>query len=334
MKSPRYPFTGFPSGWYAVARSDELPAGTVHGVRYFDEDIALYRATDGTAHATGAHCPHLGAYLPAGGRVVDDRIRCPFHGFEFDGRGRCTKTACGTKVPPKARLRSWHVREIAGFVLLWYDATGRAPAWEIEVPDMTGWTSPRIDTVEMRTHPQETSENSVDLGHFSELHGFRRPTILEPCQTDGPLLTISYAARLDRIPRVVDRVRRMFGAPEAGLSLHFKVRVHGLGWSLAEGEIAALGMRFRQFVLATPIDQDRIHLRIGTAVERRLPGVDWVLREFGFRSVAKEVERDRPIWENKRYLEHPVLAKGDGPIGAYRRWARQFYPQRSPACRC
>lgn len=38
-----------------------------------------------------------------------------------------------------------------------------------------------------------------------------------------------------------------------------------------------------------------------------------------------DVGQDVPLWEHKRYLDAPALAVGDGPIGLYRRWARQFY---------
>ena len=30
-----------------------------------------------------AHCPHMGAHLGFGGRVVGEAIRCPMHGFSF-----------------------------------------------------------------------------------------------------------------------------------------------------------------------------------------------------------------------------------------------------------
>lgn len=326
MNRRRYPFTDFPTGWYVVGRSSELPREGVRGVHYFGEDIALFRSKDGTAHATDAYCPHLGAYLPEGGRVVGDRLRCAFHGFEFDGSGRCVKVAYGTKAPPLARLRAWPVRELAGLILVWYDARGRQPAWELEPPEVTGWSALRMETLELRSHPQETSENSVDLGHFSEVHGFRHPTVLEPVETDGPLLTAAYSVELAGDSPTFDRMLRLLGYAGRGLFMRFSVRVHGLGWSLAEGEAPALGLRFRQFVLATPIDEERMHLRIGTSVERRLPGLDWLLREFAFRGLATEVERDRPIWEKKRYVERPVLAKGDGPIPSFRRWCRQFYP--------
>jgi hypothetical protein len=37
------------------------------------------------------------------------------------------------------------------------------------------------------------------------------------------------------------------------------------------------------------------------------------------------VAQDFVIWENKRYVPRPMLARGDGPIPLYRRWAAQFY---------
>lgn len=35
---------------------------------------------------------------------------------------------------------------------------------------------------------------------------------------------------------------------------------------------------------------------------------------------------DHPVWHHKRYLPHPAFNSAGGPIGTYRRWARQFYP--------
>jgi hypothetical protein len=37
------------------------------------------------------------------------------------------------------------------------------------------------------------------------------------------------------------------------------------------------------------------------------------------------IYQDIPIWEHKRYVERPVLVKGDGQIMEFRRWASQFY---------
>ena len=41
--------------------------------------------------------------------------------------------------------------------------------------------------------------------------------------------------------------------------------------------------------------------------------------------VSRQLEEDIPIWENKIYLDRPALCDGDGPIGSFRKWCKQFY---------
>ncbi|MFK0290535.1 hypothetical protein ACIQU6_08650 [Streptomyces sp. NPDC090442] len=35
---------------------------------------------------------------------------------------------------------------------------------------------------------------------------------------------------------------------------------------------------------------------------------------------------DIPIFASRAHIARPRLAAGDGPVAAYRRWARQFHP--------
>ena len=40
----------------------------------------------GIVRIVDAYCPHLGANMAAGGKVVrSDCLECPFHGWKFDG---------------------------------------------------------------------------------------------------------------------------------------------------------------------------------------------------------------------------------------------------------
>jgi hypothetical protein len=50
-----------------------------------------------------------------------------------------------------------------------------------------------------------------------------------------------------------------------------------------------------------------------------------LLRLIVHRIVCKEVDQDLDVWTYKTYQESPALAKGDGPIAEYRRYAQQFY---------
>ena len=72
--SDRFPFPR-PYGWFPVGRLDELPDEPVSSLRAQGTDLVLWR--DDTAgddesawRVFDAYCPHLGAHLGVGGRVV------------------------------------------------------------------------------------------------------------------------------------------------------------------------------------------------------------------------------------------------------------------------
>ena len=52
---------------------------------------------------------------------------------------------------------------------------------------------------------------------------------------------------------------------------------------------------------------------------------DGLIARALLRVYRSELEQDFAIWTHKRYVDLPVLASGDGPVGLYRRWVRQFY---------
>lgn len=54
--------------------------------------LAVFRGEDGQAHVLDAYCPHLGANLAVGGRVLGGCLECPFHSWIFQGSdGKCVK---------------------------------------------------------------------------------------------------------------------------------------------------------------------------------------------------------------------------------------------------
>lgn len=56
------------------------------------EQVVVFRDQEGKASVLDAYCPHLGANLAVGGRVVGNCIECPFHGWQFRGdNGKCVK---------------------------------------------------------------------------------------------------------------------------------------------------------------------------------------------------------------------------------------------------
>jgi phenylpropionate dioxygenase-like ring-hydroxylating dioxygenase large terminal subunit len=312
-----------PSGWFCVGWSDELQPGGVLTRWLAGHELVLFRTRAGQAAALDAHCPHMGAHLGHGGTVEDGTIRCPFHGFCFDTGGVCVKTGYGTKPPPKARMRAWPLLERHGVLLVFFDPLGGAPTWEVPEVDMAGWTRLRHHDFELRSHPQEIAENSVDLGHFQHIHGYEDIAEEATLETEGAYLHARYRFR---------RRRRGVGGFR-DISVSVEIHQHGLGYAFVEAQ-TSIGMLGRQLVMCRPTQGDRVVLHIGNSIRASSDG-HWLLSlvprpllaALAFAEFRRDVQQDLIIWNNKRHITPPALALGDGPVGAYRKWARQFYAE-------
>ena len=320
----------YPNGWYVLDRTDALKKGQILNKKFVGEEIVLYRLENGQACASTAYCPHLGAHLGHGGKIVGDCIKCPFHDFEFNADGICTKTGYSTKPPPKARLRMFELQEKNGFILIWHDMQGNSPDWEVPEIASEGWSKLLTIDWKLRSHPQETTENSVDIGHFASVHGYKQVEIIKDAITQGPMLNATYA---------MHRKAGFLGKRNEMIRVEFYAEAHGLGYSIVEAYIPKFNIRTRHFVLPTPIEGNYINLKIGIMVKNiEKPSKihpllvlvpkniirDLVLRT-AFKGYQHDVSQDFKIWENKIYITPPALAKGDGPVWQYREWAKQFY---------
>ncbi len=58
----------------------------------------MFRDEEGKSHVVDAYCPHLGANLAVGGKVVGNCIECPFHAWRFRGEdGKCVHIPAADK---------------------------------------------------------------------------------------------------------------------------------------------------------------------------------------------------------------------------------------------
>ena len=209
-------------GWFCVGLSHELKAGEVRAVRLFGEDRVLFRTASGRAVLLDAHCPHLGAHLGHGGQVVGERLLCPFHRFEFDVDGHCAGTACNSRAPRGSSVHKHILEDIGGLLLVWVDPLRRAPLFDLPDWELDHHSPIRGGCTRVATHPQETSENSVDLSHFDHIHGYTDVEVARPAEVDGPHLSVTY------------RMRRPTPGlpPQLAVPAEFEVNVWGLGLSI------------------------------------------------------------------------------------------------------
>ena len=321
----RFPFP-LPNGWFAVAASHDVAIGEVRPIHYLGRDLVVFRTESGGAGVLDAHCAHLGAHLgigpgspgdsqPGPGTVVGECVRCPFHGWQYDRTGACVEIPYSdARIPTKAQVRGWEVREQNGLISVWHHRGGQPPAWEVpELPEFADdqWVGPIVTERTIATCLQEMAENDHDFVHFKYVHGTDeiRPAMTAYHENGRIKTTTEILEAGGDFGKGITTIEAQTGFSRETHQLGFVVlRIPGL----------------ISFVAAsTPVDEDHVHQRWVFAYPKAIGDElgQSIIDAFSHSGIYEDI----PIWEHKAYLEHPVLVKGDGPIGDFRRWAKQFY---------
>ncbi|WP_324699414.1 aromatic ring-hydroxylating dioxygenase subunit alpha [Novosphingobium sp. RL4] len=157
--------------WYVAGWSSNLAPGDRVGRTYLDEPVVLWRSLDGTAFALEDRCAHRAMPLSAG--VVDNgSIRCPYHGLEFGGDGKCTRIPAQDRVPETARVRTYPIVEKQGLIWIWMGAADRAdsalvPDYPIHENPAYAWRSAHFP---VKGNWQLLIDNLMDLSHLPYIH--------------------------------------------------------------------------------------------------------------------------------------------------------------------
>lgn len=138
-------------------------------VRVLGDDFVLWRDAAGVPRAAPDRCPHRGTRLSLG-RVCDGQIECPYHGWRFDGDGRCVAVPAlpGFAAPASHGLVTHRLSEAYGLLWLQFEAEATRPHFEAE-------TDPTLRKLNVGPYDVAASaprivENFLDLAHFGFVH--------------------------------------------------------------------------------------------------------------------------------------------------------------------
>ena len=151
----------------------------IKAVKLLGEKLVVFRLPLGPGDSqpryglVAEQCRHRLASL-AYGRVDHEGIRCPYHGWKYDLRGRCLETPpepSDSKYYREIRQPAYPVQKLAGllFAYLGPEPAPLLPRWDVLArEDGRRWVT--IESV-IDCNWLQPMENSVDPSHLYWLHG-------------------------------------------------------------------------------------------------------------------------------------------------------------------
>jgi len=167
--------------WYAVELSKNLKKKKSLEVIFWKSAIAIFRGEDGKVRALENRCAHRQLRLTSG--IVDrNDIICQYHGWTYNGRGKCIfishELGKGKKDKlPNIKINSYPVEEKYG--LIWIFPGDPDLASQVQIPEIPQldqkkpWKFIPID-ITINAHFSMILENVCDFNH-AFLHRDLRP---------------------------------------------------------------------------------------------------------------------------------------------------------------
>ncbi|GAA0822419.1 Rieske 2Fe-2S domain-containing protein [Streptosporangium amethystogenes subsp. fukuiense] len=286
--------------WYAVEFAHVVDSRP-RRITCLGQDFVIWRKRDGSVACLSDLCVHRGGALSMG-KVVEDRVVCPYHGWEYESDGACMKIPAnppGRGIPKKARVDAYPVVEKYGMV---WAFLGDLPEEERPpIPHIPQHDDPRYRAVYWETvleaNYERALENVVDAAHTPFVHGSAFGDPGRPEIPDYEVTETEWHAEADV----------QFSPPPApgiwGMLYRTKERqpvVVSNGWYLPNIVKLHVRLPFGDLILYDhniPLNRDRTLVKI--VGYRTFYTGKWADASAAKR-IGKIFEQDRPIVENQR----------------------------------
>lgn len=305
--------------WQMVMPADRVNEGDVVSARLLGEDLVLWRC-DGDIKVWKDLCLHRGSKLSLG-EVRDGTLECPYHGWTYNGEGRCVEIPAHPEQPPPNRFTVQDYPSTVQYDWIWVclgDPEGDPPLFE-EWDDETFRIIP-CGPYEFHASAPRAVENFLDVAHFPFVH-------------EGTLGT----REKTRIPEfTVDITEDGIAAEDVRV---FQPDPDGMGrgdWTEYEyhtqGPFTAYfcknmegGKRFAIFMSVTPVDENnsRMWMQMALNYDKDVPAQQII--DFQDEVTGQDI----PIVESQRPellpldLQAELHRPADRCSIAYRKWLNQ-----------
>jgi phenylpropionate dioxygenase-like ring-hydroxylating dioxygenase large terminal subunit len=266
--------------------------------------LVLFRTASGQLAALADSCPHRRMRLSLG-RVVGEQLQCPYHGWNFDGRG--ADQSPGT---PKLHATAVAFHAVERLGVIWVKSAQSRPAFPV-FPTLEKERYFHLCTLhhEIRAPLEVTVDNFCEIEHTPTTHAFfgyeldRMPEVQVRFETtDNTVRVINHGPP----KRMAWIYRRLLGVGAHDFfyddwTTHFSpvYSIYDHWWAdPATGKESLV--RWKLFIFFTPRDAHTTALTTFVFTKSRYPGpagcmraVRWLLR----RKIDYEIRLDQFILE-------------------------------------
>lgn len=160
--------------WYPVTFIQDLAKDRPYAFSLYDEPLVLFRNKEGQLICLKDFCPHRAAKL-SDGEIIDGKIECSYHGWQFGEQGQCLhipQLPKETKIPATASIQWYAVAEVQGMVWIW--AGNPEKADKKKIPTVADFDNPRVVSSDyVMDIPYDQTffvENVIDPSHIFISH--------------------------------------------------------------------------------------------------------------------------------------------------------------------
>jgi len=171
--------------WYPVGKTEEVRDDKPLRVQILGLKFVAFRDGAGVARVLSDTCIHRGGALGKGW-VRDGCVICPYHGWEYQGDGKCRKIPTfgdDTTLPARAKIDSYPTQEKYGIVFAFLGdlpEDQRPTLYDIPEFDDDAWRVNDTVVFEVGAYYERSVENGLDAAHNEFVHPMQgAPTINE-----------------------------------------------------------------------------------------------------------------------------------------------------------
>ena len=190
--------------WQPICLLEEVPDpdGTPVQARVMGEDLVVFRDTDGNVGVMDEYCPHRGASLVLG-RNEEGGLRCLYHGWKMDVRGRITEMVsepANSRMMDAIKHKAYPVKEWAGFIWAYMGPENDVPEFQPPAWAPTADVKLAVAKVLLPCNWAQVLEGAIDSAHSSSLHS----SDMVPAEVNSAKATGSVWLRpsTDKAPRM------------------------------------------------------------------------------------------------------------------------------------